>query len=57
MRDLAAIGLLCLLAGCASLPAGVKVNLQERVIEVGPCRCAVPAAKGPGPEGGDAQPG
>jgi hypothetical protein len=30
------------LAGCQHLPEGVKVDLQNRVVEVGPCRCRLP---------------
>ncbi len=50
MRLRAGFGLLCLgviggvLGGCQHLPEGVKVDLQNRVVEVGPCRCALPGA-------------
>ena len=45
MRLRAGFGMLCvgLLAGCQHLPEGVKVDLQNRVVEVGPCRCRLPA--------------
>lgn len=44
MRLRAGLGLLCLtLAGCQHVPEGVKVDLQNRVVEVGPCRCRLPA--------------
>jgi hypothetical protein len=43
MRLRAGLGLLCVgLAGCQHLPAGVKVDLPNRVVEVGPCRCRLP---------------
>ncbi len=44
MRLWAGLGMLLLCAGCAHLPEGVKVDLDNRVIEVGPCRCALPEA-------------
>ena len=48
MRLWAGLGLLCLmLAGCQHLPDGVRVDLDNRVVEVGPCRCALPAAEEP----------
>lgn len=30
------------LGGCAHLPDGVKVDLDNGVVEVGPCRCKLP---------------
>ena len=30
------------LAGCQHVPEGVKVDLQNQVVEVGPCRCRLP---------------
>ncbi len=44
MRLRAGFGLLCvgLLAGCQHVPEGVKIDLQNRVVEVGPCRCRLP---------------
>lgn len=51
MRLLAGLGLLCLaLAGCQHLPDGVKVDLENRVVEVGPCRCRLPAPEAPAEE-------
>lgn len=41
--------------GCQHLPEGVKIDLENRVVEVGPCRCALPkpapaeAPAGPAP--------
>jgi hypothetical protein len=50
MRLRACTGLLLLgLAGCQHLPEGVRVDLVNRVVEVGPCRCKLPAAA-PAPE-------
>lgn len=50
MRLRAGLGLLCLMvAGCQHLPEGVKVDLQERVVEVGPCRCKLPPKPVPAP--------
>jgi hypothetical protein len=44
MRLRAGIGLLCVgLAGCQHLPEGVKIDLPNRTVEVGPCRCRLPA--------------
>jgi hypothetical protein len=44
MRLRACTGLLLLgLGGCQHLPEGVKVHLQNRLVEVGPCVCALPA--------------
>ena len=46
MRLRACAGLLLLAAGgCQHLPEGVKVDLENRVVEVGRCRCALPPAK------------
>ncbi len=43
MRLRAGIGLLLLgLGGCTHLPDGVEVDLQNGVVEVGPCRCELP---------------
>lgn len=45
MRPRACTGLLLLLlgaGGCRHLPEGVKIDLDDRVVEVGPCRCALP---------------
>ena len=43
MRLRAGLGLLLLaLGGCAHLPDGVEVDLQNGVVEVGPCRCKLP---------------
>jgi hypothetical protein len=47
MRLLAGMGLALLCAGCASLPDGVKVDLEQGMIEVGPCRCKLPPASQP----------
>jgi hypothetical protein len=44
MRLRACTGLLLLAAGgCQHLPEGVKIDLENRVVEVGPCRCRLPA--------------
>ncbi len=44
MRPRAGVGLLCgLLAGCQHVPEGVKIDLANRQVEVGPCRCRLPA--------------
>lgn len=46
MRLRAGFILLCLmLAGCQHLPEGVKVDVATGVVEVGPCRCALPKPK------------
>lgn len=37
------------LGGCAHLPEGVKVDLENGVIEVGPCRCKLPRPGVPTP--------
>lgn len=43
MRLRAGLGLLLLgLSGCAHLPDGVDVDLENGVVEVGPCRCKLP---------------
>jgi hypothetical protein len=43
MRLRAGVGLLCVgLAGCQHLPAGVNIDLANRQVEVGPCRCRLP---------------
>lgn len=43
---LCAGGLLCVgLAGCQHVPEGVKIDLQNRVVEVGPCRCRLPGGE------------
>lgn len=48
MRLRAGMGLLCVallgwaLAGCQHLPKGVKVDLANQVVEVGPCQCPLP---------------
>jgi hypothetical protein len=43
MRLWAGLGLLVLaLGGCAHLPDGVSVDLDNGVVEVGPCRCKLP---------------
>jgi len=44
MRPRAGLGLLWLaLGGCAHLPDGVKVDLDNGIVEVGPCRCGLPS--------------
>ena len=44
MRLRAGMGLLCVvLAGCRHVPEGVKIDLPNRTVEVGPCRCRLPA--------------
>lgn len=50
--------LLVALSGCAHLPDGVNVDLENGVIEVGPCRCKLPRPGGPAPNppGDDEQP-
>ena len=46
MRLRAGVGLLCVvLAGCQHVPEGVRIDLPNRTVEVGPCRCRLP---GPG---------
>lgn len=45
MRLRACLALLCLmLAGCQHLPDGVVIDLENRAVSVGPCRCALPGA-------------
>lgn len=45
MRLRACLALLCLmLAGCQHLPDGVVIDLENRAVSVGPCRCALPDA-------------
>ncbi len=46
MRLRAGFGLACLsLAGCQHLPDGVIVDLDNKVVKVGPCRCDLPVEK------------
>ena len=53
MRLRAGLGMLLLgLGGCAHLPEGVRVDLENRVVEVGSCRCTLP----PADKDGDEQP-
>ncbi len=48
MRLRAGFGLLCvMLAGCQHVPEGVRIDLQNRVVEVGPCRCRLPGPEKP----------
>ncbi len=48
MRLRASVGLLCVtLAGCQHVPEGVKIDLQNRVVEVGRCRCQLPGGNEP----------
>ncbi len=43
MRLRACLALLCLmLAGCQHLPDGVVIDLEDRSVSVGPCRCTLP---------------
>ncbi len=43
MRLRACLALLCLmLAGCQHLPDGLVIDLENRSVSVGPCRCALP---------------
>lgn len=45
MRLRAGLGMACVvLAGCAHVPRGVTVDVANGVVEVGPCRCRLPAA-------------
>lgn len=37
------------LGGCAHLPEGVKIDLENGMIEVGPCRCKLPRSTAPVP--------
>lgn len=63
MRLRAGFGMVCVaLAGCQHLPDGVTVDLDNRVVKVGPCNCALPVEKpapaaepapAPAPEEGD----
>lgn len=55
MRLRACLALLCLmLAGCQHLPEGVVIDLDNRSVSVGPCRCALPdEAPAPTPEPGN----
>ena len=51
MRLRAGLGLLLLgVGGCAHLPEGVKVDLENTVVEVGPCRCKLPVPSASAPE-------
>lgn len=51
MRLRACLGFAVLaLAGCATLPEGVVVDLGNRTIQVGPCRCTLPPANSPPPQ-------
>jgi hypothetical protein len=44
MRLWAGLALLCLMvAGCQHLPDGVIVDVENRTVSVGPCRCTLPA--------------
>ena len=59
MRLRAGLGMLLLaLGGCAHLPDGVEVDLENGVVEVGPCRCKLPRPQDPAPvpAGDDEQP-
>jgi hypothetical protein len=53
MRLRAGLGLLCVglvcgaLAGCQHVPEGVKIDLHNRVVEVGPCRCRLLGSEKP----------
>lgn len=48
MRLRAGLGLLLLgLGGCTHLPDGVQVDLENGVVEVGPCRCKLPRPSEP----------
>lgn len=50
MRLRAGLAMLLLgLGGCAHLPDGVEVDLQNGVVEVGPCRCKLPRPQDPRP--------
>lgn len=52
MRLRACLALLCLmLAGCQHLPDGVVIDLENRSVSVGPCRCTLPdETPAPAPE-------
>ena len=53
MRLRACLALLCLmLAGCQHLPDGMVIDLDNRSVSVGPCRCTLPA-EAPAPEPGN----
>ena len=53
MRLRACLALLCLmLAGCQHLPDGMVIDLDNRSVSVGPCRCALPVEV-PAPELGN----
>ena len=48
MRLRAGLGMLLFaLGGCAHLPDGVEVDLENGVVEVGPCRCKLPRPQDP----------
>ena len=48
MRLRAGLGMLLLgLGGCAHLPDGVEIDLENGVVEVGPCRCKLPRPPSP----------
>lgn len=48
MRLRACLALLCLmLAGCEHLPDEVRVDLDNRTVSVGPCRCDLPVGHAP----------
>lgn len=52
MQLRAGVGLLCaVLAGCQHLPEGVKIDLHNQMVEVGPCRCRLPGAGAQEPAG------
>ncbi len=51
MRLRACLALLCLmLAGCQHLPEGMVIDLDNRSVSVGPCRCTLPEEEAPAPE-------
>lgn len=57
MRLRACLALLCLmLAGCQHLPDGVVIDLENRAVSVGPCRCALPGAASEAETEGDPEP-
>lgn len=37
--------LLVMMGGCQHLPDGVSIDVENQVVEVGPCRCALPLPK------------
>ena len=46
MRLRAGVWLLLLIpVGCAHVPDGVKVDLENGTVEVGQCRCTLPATE------------